>query len=147
MQRLKDNKTYRKTTKKTHLLSSVSLIFNKLDTFTRTWADPTTFDGKISCANPTLSNISLILAATTILKKQQFYETRNPSKKKKLLLQILQVSYNTATNSCNKSQAKLQFTPYKFGELSFQSTRFESCHFWSINLVNIVILVIPSLTL
>ena len=83
MQRLKDNKTYRKTTKKTHLLSSVSLIFNKLDTFARTWADPTTFDGKLSCANPTLSNISLILAATTILTKQQLYETRNPSLKKK----------------------------------------------------------------
>ena len=83
MQRLKDNKTYRKTTKKTHLLSSVSLIFNKLDTFARTWADPTTFDGKLSCANPTLSNISLILAATTILTKQQLYETRNPSFEKK----------------------------------------------------------------
>ena len=109
MQRLKDNKTYRKATKKTHLLSSVSLIFNKLDTFARTWADPTTFDGKLSCANPTLSNISLILAATTILTKQQLYETRNPSKTKtkkitkKLLLQVLQVSYNTAINSCTKS--------------------------------------------
>lgn len=52
---------------KTHLLSSVSLIFNKFATFARTCADPTTFDGKLSCASPTLSNISLILAATATI--------------------------------------------------------------------------------
>lgn len=49
--------------KATHLLSSVSRIFNKLATFARTCADATTFDGKLSCANPTFSNISLIRAA------------------------------------------------------------------------------------
>lgn len=49
---------------KAHLLSSVSLIFNKLETFARTCADPTTLDGKLSWAKPTFSRISLILAAT-----------------------------------------------------------------------------------
>lgn len=47
----------------TDLLSSVSLIFNKLATFARTCADATTLEGKLSWAKPTFSRISLILAA------------------------------------------------------------------------------------
>jgi hypothetical protein len=46
MQKLK--KQIKNGESETYLLSSVSLIFNKLATFARTCADATTLDGKLS---------------------------------------------------------------------------------------------------
>lgn len=51
-------------------------MFNKFATFARTCADETTLEGKFSCAIPTLSKISLILAARAPKKTNQSKETK-----------------------------------------------------------------------